>query len=223
MKSVISDKTFTNYIAIIVTITIAGMFGCKSSELDRAESTRTSMQHVDEDMDEVVNYINQIEASFTALTDSVQTREEIEEVFSEYSETVAELEEHANHLSEESEDMNEQGDEYFSEWEQQDGSYTNPDIQRLSRDRRRELRDTYNEVIEANRDVANELERYVADNREIQNFLSNDLSSGGVASISEMIPEVVENGENIKAEINRVQYSIDQALSEMNGHRNTNN
>lgn len=222
MKSVIPDKIFTNCFAVIVTIAIAGMFGCKSSDLDRGESTRASMQHVDEDMNEVVSYIDEIEASLKALTDSVQTREDIEEVFSEYSETVEELDDHANHLSGESEDMNEQGDEYFSEWEQQDGSYTNSEIQELSRERRRELRDTYNEVIEANRDVANDLERYVADNKEIQNFLSNDLSAGGVGSISEMTPEVIENGESIKAAVNRVQYSIDQALSEMNGRQSSN-
>ncbi|MEX0648873.1 MAG: DUF2959 family protein [Balneolaceae bacterium] len=213
MKSFKSSRSPFVICITIIGLIFIGFYGCQTSNVDRAERTTTSMQTLNEDLNTMIDHIDQVEASLNNLTNPQQ--ENIRQVYEEYSSRVEEMESHGERLITHADEMNEQGDEYFSEWEQQDGSYTNPQIQRLSQERRRELRSTYSEIIEANNEVRQDLRRYISDTEEIQDFLSHDLSTRGIESISSLIPEVIDDGEQLKASINRVQYSIDVALSEM--------
>lgn len=211
MKSVI-PATLRNYLTIALCIVLTGLYGCRTADVDRGQRTTTSMENVNEDIEIMISHIDEVEASLNNLINQPQ---DVKEAYQQYSSDVDEMEKHGERLITHADEMNERGDEYFSEWEEEAGSYSNPDIQRLSRERRRELRDLYAEVIDASTDVREDLRNYISDTKEIRNFLSNDLSSRGLESVSSLVPDVIRDGERLKSSIEDVRYSIDNALSEM--------
>lgn len=205
-------RPFSNLIVILFAFAV--LFGCRTTDVDRSERTTSSMQNVTDDIDIMLDRIDSVETSLDAMMEA-RSGEDVRELYRVYASHVSDMESQGERLISQSERMNEYGEEYFSEWEQESGTYTNPEIRRLSRERRRELSDAFNEVIRENNEVQDELDRFMADHREIRDFLSRDLSERGLESISSLLPDVSENGRSLKSSLNRVQYAIEVAQNEM--------
>jgi hypothetical protein len=56
---------------------------------------------------------------------------------------------------------------------------------------------------------------YVSDAKEIQTYLSNDLTPKGIEAIAAISGKVVSNGENLRNAIKNVQTAIENARAEM--------
>jgi hypothetical protein len=110
------------------------------------------------------------------------------------------------------ENMKTRGNDYFMEWE---SSYTNPDIRELSERRRIEMRAVYAKIPEASIGVKGALKSYLTDIREVQKYLSNDLTPQGIAAISPIAQRAVADGDSVKESIKPVLAAIDQVKFEM--------
>jgi hypothetical protein len=106
---------------------------------------------------------------------------------------------------------------YFAEWEKQGDAYTNPQIRQLSEERREKLAAIYAQVPAAGAGIEADYLVYLTDLKEIQQYLSTDLTVGGVDAISPVAKKSVRNLDALKASIRPVIYALDEINGELYG------
>lgn len=82
-------------------------------------------------------------------------------------------------------------------------------------ERRAELGNTYDKIAQNNVGVKEAFRAYVSDINEIERFLSNDLTSDGLDSISAVTNKALNNGTHLKNELQNLQAAIEDARVKM--------
>lgn len=196
-----------------MTASLSWMGGCATTGMDRAQKTTTSMQNVQNDIDQASM---QIDATGAALDDLMNPgQQNLQESFRKYSANVDKMEQAARRLNRHTEQMKSRGSNYFEEWDKQENKYTNPQIQALSEQRRSELRETYSQISASSIGFRGGLDRYVKDIKDIQRYLSNDLTPKGIQAIAPIAQRAKQDGESLKSELSPVQAAIQRVRSEM--------
>ena len=210
MKRINKQVAFLSTMLIVVVLIVAG---CASSGMQRSEKTTTTMQSMDDEIKLVVAQLDATGASLNELMKPGQS--DVKEAFEVYSANVSKMEKLEKDFAKHAEEMKTQGANYFDEWQKQGDKYENPEIQALSEQRRRELGEIYGRIAENSVGMDEAFKAYVSDVKEIQSFLSNDLTSKGIEAIAPVSRKAVTDGNRLKREINRLQLSIEAARSEM--------
>jgi len=207
----------TNHSAVILfaILMVAGISiaGCSSTGIQRSEKATTTMQTVDDDIKLIVEQLDVTGASLDELTKPGQTN--VKKAFDFYTENVSKMvsmeKDFANHADE----MKARGTEYFEEWQKEGSEYKNSRIKELSEQRRIELGKIYGMIAQNSIGVKDAFKTYVSDVKEIQLYLSNDLTSKGIESIAPTSLKVVNDGDNLKYAVKGVQNAIENARAEM--------
>jgi len=196
---------------LVVTAIIIG--GCSSTGMQRSEKATTTMQTMDNDIKAVAIQLDATGASLDELMRSGQS--DVKKAFDLFKQNVSKIENMEKSFAKHADEMNARGKDYFEEWQKEGTEYKNPDIQKLSEQRREELGNIYGRIAENGIGVKEAFKAYVSDVKEIQIYLSNDLTSKGIESIVPISKRVVYDGENLKYAIKNVQMAIDRARAEM--------
>jgi hypothetical protein len=210
MKSRIQSAIYLFAILILAGISITG---CGSTGIQRSEKTTTSMQTMDGDIKLAVVQLDATGSSLNVLTMSGQS--DIRKSFDLYTDNVSKMVSMEKQFDNHADEMKSRGKDYFEEWQKQDGKYKNQQIQQLSEQRRNDLSDIYAGIAQNSIGVKDAFKAYVSDIKEIQIYLSNDLTSKGIESIATISQKVVSDGESLKVAISNVQTAIDRARTEM--------
>ncbi|MBE0568248.1 MAG: DUF2959 family protein [Deltaproteobacteria bacterium] len=192
---------------------ISGLTGCATTEttgIDRATKTTNLMQTVEGDYQQASEQIDATRASLEDLIKPGQT--DMKKAFDAYTGNVEKMEKSGKRLEMHTEQMRVGGKEYFAQWE---SSYTSPEIRELSERRRNEMRELYAKIPEASIGVSGALKSYLTDIRDIQTYLSNDLTPQGIESIRPIAQKAVTDGENLKETVKPVLIAIDRVKTEM--------
>jgi primase-polymerase (primpol)-like protein len=112
-------------------------------------------------------------------------------------------------------EMNSSGKDYFEEWQKEGDKYKNHRIQQLSEQRRFELSRIYGEIATNSIGVKEGLNSYISDLKEIQRYLSNDLTPKGIHDIEPLAREVAGKNGGLKYEIENVQAAVNRANAAM--------
>ena len=183
--------------AVLVFILV--LSGCATTGRERAAETTTSMRAVETDYQKALVQIDKTNAS---LEDLVRPQQDnTKKAFAAYKKNVDEMEKLGNQLTTHTEKMTTQGDAYLAEWE---NSYTNPEIQALSEQRRVEVREIYARIPEASVGIKGALQSYLTDIKEIKLYLANDLTPQGIDAIRPVARKAVVDGDNLKETIKPV-------------------
>ncbi|MFO7605450.1 MAG: DUF2959 family protein [Desulfurivibrionaceae bacterium] len=190
---------------VLLLCVITYLPGCATTGMERATKTTETTQKVETDYRETSLQIVATNASLRKLVLAPQT--DIKEAYDDYAKDVNKMEKLSERLNKHTEKMQSQREEYFAEW---DSSYTNPRIQTLSEQRRNELRQTYAKIPEASIGVKGTLNSYLTDIRDIQTYLSNDLSPQGIESIKPIVRKAIYDGERVQESIEPLLEAFDQ-------------
>lgn len=197
-------------ITSVLIATLSFLSGCATTGMDRATKTTTSMQTVEVDYQQASQ---QIDATRASLEDLIKPNQpDMKKSFEAYTGHVEKMEKSGRLLDRHTEQMRTRGNEYFIEWE---NTYTNPEIRELSERRRIEIRDGYRKISEASIGVRGALKSYLTDIREIQKYLSNDLTPQGIESIKPIAQQAVIDGDNLKETVKPVLTAIDLVKADM--------
>jgi hypothetical protein len=112
-------------------------------------------------------------------------------------------------------EMSVRGKDYFAEWEKQGNTYTNPQIRELSEQRRSDLNTVYRKISESSIGVKGWFIAYMRDIKEIQSFLSTDLTDKGIASITPVARKAINDGTVLRNAVLPVLSALDGAKREM--------
>ncbi len=207
----INKSVRINY--IILVIAAMSIIGCSSTGMQRSEKARTTMQTMDNDIKMVVVQLDATGASLDDLMRAGQT--DVKKAFDLFTENTSKMEKMQKDFNNHADEMQKRGIDYFEEWEKDGNEYKNPDIQALSEQRRLELGEIYGRIAENSVGVKEAFKAYLSDCKEIQMYLSNDLTRKGIEAIVPISRQVVNDGDNLKYAIKNVQTAIDRARKEM--------
>ena len=103
----------------------------------------------------------------------------------------------------------------FQEWEKKMGTITNPEIKAAAEANRAKLQELYKSIepdIAAAKDTGN---AFLSDLKDLRAYFQVDLSSGGIASVSNMVTKANTEGKTIQGMLDKVLSTVDQVKAQM--------
>lgn len=198
---------------LICLASVLTISACSTTGMQRSEDVQSTMETVDNDIKSIIVQLDAINSSLEELTKPGQA--DLKKAFDLFSDNASEIKEMQKDFSKHAAQMEESGEAYFEQWDKNSQEYDNSDIQEQSNERRETLGETYDKIAQNNVGVKDAFQTYVSDINEIEEFLSNDLTSEGINSIESISEEVVDNGSHLKSELQNLQSAIEQARLEM--------
>lgn len=187
--------------------------GCATTGMDRSVKTSNSIKEVDTEIRKMVVQVDATGASLDALVQPGQT--DLKKSFDKYTDEVARLDNEGQRLLKRIEEMKDRKNEYFAEWEKQGDTFVNPEIRSLSEERRTRLMETYAQVPAASVGIKGAYHSYLADLKEIQQYLSNDLTPKGIEGITPVARKSVQDREALKSSMNPLLAALDEIQAEL--------
>jgi len=201
------------FLTICLLATASFLGGCATTGMQRSVKASNSIEEVDTEMRKMIVQVDATAASLDAVVSPGQP--ELKKSFNSYSDNLADLEKTGEKVVKRSKEMTENSKEYFSEWAKEGDNYTNPQLRELSEERRNKLAEIYARVPAASAGVKETYLVYLTDLKEIEKYLSNDLTPEGVKSITPIAQKSVQNLDNLKASLRPVIYALDEIKAEL--------
>ena len=201
------------FLLAIVIMAAVGMAGCATTGMERSTKAQTSMTEMDGNIKLLLVQLDATEASLRELVKPDNS--DVKKAFQLFSENTSKLDQLEQSFTRHTNEMHTRGNDYFEEWQKEGDNYKNPRIQKLSEQRRLELSRTYGEIAINSIGVKERLNAYVSDLKEIQTYLSNDLTPKGIQAIEPLTREITRKGSGLKYEIMDVQAAVNRANASM--------
>ena len=195
--------------SLAIAASLAGLLaGCgTTSGYKQADKTgagisefRTEIVNAKKAIDQTVQALNQVAVS--ANTDPRKP-------FEQFTKSLSKLESVAEKARKRGEQMKAQGKAYFDQWEKQLAEVNNPEIRRLADEQKTKLRATFASIKKYSEPLKAQFEPWLSDLKDLQKYLSNDLSVSGVAAAKDLFAKT-------QAEGVEVQKSMDALVGELN-------
>ena len=193
--------------------TSAFLGGCATTGMDRSVKTSNSIQEVDSEIRKMVVQIDVTGAALDSLV--ISGNPNLRKSFDSYSDNLAKLDGEGKRVFKRVDEMKSRSTQYFAEWEKQGDAYTNPEIRELSEERRNKLAKIYAQVPEAGAGIKGAYLDYLTNLKEIQKYLSNDLTPKGVDAIAPVANKSIHNREVLKESIKPLIYALDEIKAEL--------
>lgn len=204
--------SFALFAALLLgTSTLLG--GCATTGMDRSVKTSNSIKEVDTEIRKMVVQVDATGAALDALVLPGQAN--LKKTFDKYTDEVARLDNEGQRLLKRIEEMKERKNDYFAEWEKQGDTFVNPQIRELSEERRNRLMEIYAQVPAASVGIKGAYHSYLTDLKEIQQYLSNDLTPKGIEGIAPVAQKSVQDREALKASIKPLVVALDAIKAEL--------
>lgn len=203
-------KTFTtsaNYFTLLFIVASVVLTGCASSSgLERSEAIQTSMDRVDQDVTSITTQVNAVNSALSELTRRGQG--DLKGAYEQFSEQLSELRELEDQFENNTNQMESSSEAYFEGWARSDGQYENQEIQRRSEERRTQISQRYDRISQNSATVRQNLRSYISSINEIESYLSNDLTNQGVNSIASVANDSINEGDQLKNELDSLKSAI---------------
>jgi len=168
---------------------------------------------------EILNGQKAIDATMTSLSDvAASATTNPRKAFETFSKNVENLESTANKVKKRGQDMKDQGQEYFKQWEKQMTEVNNPEIRSLAEQRKAKLQSTFEEIRKYSEPLKAQFEPWMSDLKDLQKYLSNDLTIAGVDAAKSLFVKTQNQGldvqksmESLVAELNTVAATLTPA------------
>jgi hypothetical protein len=201
------------FCTLILLGTAAFLGGCATTGMDRSEKTSNSIRDVDSEIRKMVVQIDVTAASLDALVAPGQ--QDVKKAFKTYSQELDKFEHEGKRTLKRIDEMRAHSKEYFDEWEKQGNEYKNPEIRELSEERRIKLAEIYARVPAAGAGIKVAYTAYLTNLKEIQVYLSNDLTPQGLTTIDPVVKKAVQDKEVLKTSVQPLLGAMDEIKAEL--------
>jgi hypothetical protein len=189
------------------------LVGCGTTGNQRSANTRMTMKDVEQDYIQAIAQVDATNGSMEALVSTSQPDEK--KALEVYSNNVNKMDDLGKRLFEHADNMRTQQKDYFEEWRMQGNTYTDPQIQALSEQRRADLSVIFANIAQASVGVKGSFKDYMSHIGQIRTFLSTDLTPKGLDSINPNVQQAVLDGANLKEGVKPVLAAIASARAEL--------
>lgn len=210
MKRTLTHIVF--FAAVIALVSACASLGSRGGQ-HPVENVTSSMSQVHSDLQDAIVQVDVVDASIDSLL--TPNEEPLPSAFDRYSDHVTEMEKVGAQLEKHADAMRSKGTNYFSEWQTNEDSVTNAQVRDISATRQAEQRETFSEISKNSSEVKRALQTYISDLRDIETYLSNDLTPAGVKAIAPVAKQARQDGEALQQAIKPMMSAIDRAKSGM--------
>jgi chromosome segregation ATPase len=193
--------------------TVSIMGGCATTGMDRSVKASNSIKDVDSEIRKMNVQIDVTAVSLDTLV--AADKNDLKKRFDSYSDNVEKLDKEGKKVLKRIDEMKLRNNQYFSEWEKDGDSFTNSEIRELSEQRRSHLAEIYARVPVAGSGIKGSYHAYLTDLKEIQKYLSNDLTPKGVTAITPVANRSVQDLNALKASLVPVTAAMDEIKAEL--------
>ncbi len=160
--------------------------------------------------DEIVNIKKEVDTTMAALDKIVTTAAaDPRKAFKDFDKAVPQIDDAAKKAKKRGEDIKARGQAYFQAWEKELASVNNAEIRQLAEERKAKLQATFGSIRTSMGPVRDQFNTWLADLKDLQKYLSNDLTIGGIDAAKELIGKAKTEGQG-------VQQSLDKVIAELN-------
>jgi hypothetical protein len=176
--------------------------GCASDNYHKGAGTATALTH---SSDLITKGSGQIDVSLAALHDLVSNPQpDLRKQFDVYVHSVDNLGSTAKEVTESTEAMKVQGAGYFAGWDHEIALMQNEDIRNRSEARRSEVAAKFDRISRQYDAASLAFQPYMSDLRDVQKYLSTDLTGGGLAAIREIATKTTNDAAPLKETLARL-------------------
>ena len=201
------------FFSMLLLSAAAFLGGCATTGMDRSVKTSNSIQEVDNEIRKMIVQIDVTAASLDSLV--FAGNPDLKKSFDSYSDNVAKLDKEGKRVLKRIEEMKSRSKEYFAEWEKQGDTFTNPEIRELSAERRNNLAEIYDRVPAAGAGIKGTYNAYLTSLKEIQKYLSTDLTPKGIEAITPVANKSVQDLDALKISLQPVLTALDEIKAEL--------
>lgn len=201
------------FFAMLLLGTAAFLGGCATTGMDRSVKASNSIKEVDSEIRKMSVQIDVTAASLYTLVNT--GKPDLKKSFDSYTDNLAKLDKEGNKVLKRLDEMRSKNKEYFEEWEKEGDAFTNPEIRELSTERRNRLAEIYARVPAAGSGLKGSYHAYLTDLKEIQKFLSTDLTPKGIEAITPVANKSVQDLDSLKISLQPVIAALDDIKAEM--------
>jgi len=192
----------TTLTAMLFTIANASAAGYKM-----ADKTGASIA---EFRDEILNVKKEVDATMDALDKVVTTAAtDPRKAFVGFDKSVPRVDDAAKKAKKRAEDMKARGQAYFKDWEKELAGVKNEEIRKLAEERKAKLQTAFDSIKGFMTPARDQFTSWLANLKDLQKYLSNDLTINGIDAAKELIGKSKSDGHD-------VQQSLDKVIAELN-------
>jgi hypothetical protein len=187
----------------IATLVVAGLIaGCASTGNDKAASTATALT---KSSTQIANGNSLIDQTLANLSDLVSNpKPDLRKQFKAFNSSVDKLAATAKGVERNTEGMKSQGAAYFGKWDKEAAKIQNEDIRNRSESRKDEVTAKFSRISFGYDDTKAAFAPFMSDLRDVQKYLSTDLTAGGLAAIKDVAAKANRDALPLKVSLNNL-------------------
>jgi hypothetical protein len=171
--------------------------GCASSGYDKGEKTAQNIQTAANRIAALPGLVDKTLASLDAMVN--KPANDLRPQFKQFNADLAEVESAAKEVGAARRSMGEKGKEFFAEWDKQLAQINNEDIKARSEARKREVNEKMDAIKRSYTEAEMAFRPFFNNLKDVQKYLSVDLTTGGVAAIKETVAKANQEAVKLKA------------------------
>jgi chromosome segregation ATPase len=198
--------------SILTLVTALSIAGCANPSRQRSEravtsldTTRSELTQGNQQIDEVLRTLDRLEARPADLAP----------LYKEYGSQVAKLESRADAVGRRVRDMRVRATEYSTSWQSQNETITNPDLRAAADDRAARVRSRYDQIDSRAQEVRAAYDPFITELRDLETFLSNDLTYAGVTAAKPVFESVRAKAAALKEKVNALVSDLDETYTRL--------
>jgi hypothetical protein len=206
MKTIPLRRTFA-YAALAATNLLVAAPAATAAGYKLADKVGASIADF---RDEIVDVKKAVDVTVAAL-DRVVTEATADprKAFKAFDDSVPKIDSAAAKAKKRAEDMKARGKKYFETWEKDLAGVNDPDIRKLAEERRTRLQATFDNIRSSMEPARDQFNGWLADLKDLQKYLGQDLTVGGIDAAKELIAKSKTGGFH-------VQQTLDKVIAELN-------
>jgi hypothetical protein len=159
---------------------------------------------------EILNVKKEVDATMLALGDVIAKADtDPRKAYTAFAKAVPRVDEAAAKTKKRAEAMRVTGQAYFQQWEKELKEVNNPEIRRLAEERKLKLLATFASIKTFMEPARDQVNAWLADAKDLQKYLGNDLTIGGIDAAKGLIGKTQTEGQ-------AVQQTLDKVIAELN-------
>jgi chromosome segregation ATPase len=206
-------------LTIVIALGLAGSLlatagGCSSKDPGQKRSSK-AVGGLQATKLELANSRKQVDETIAALNTLETAQGDLRPAFDKYKEEVKDLENAAKSARERAADMRARSAEYQKKWAEEMSKVTNPDLKAAAAARADKVRSRYATIQSQAQDVRAAYEPFMRDLKDVQTYLSNDLTPAAITAAKPVFDKAKASGRNLQQKADVLSAEMESVSAEM--------
>ena len=176
--------------------------GCASSGYDKGNKTAEGIQKAADRIAALSGQIDKTLASLNGLVEKPQA--DLRPQYKQFAADLAKVESSAKDIASARRAIGKEGKDFFAKWDEQLAQINNEDIKARSQSRKDEVAGKLMAIKLSYTQAEMDYRPFITDLKDVQKYLSVDLTSGGIAAIKEPAAKVTKDVVPLKTSITKL-------------------